>query len=167
MQFTKYWIIVGCSCALRHFAYLHTDHTLCIVSVMKDNGWLMHTEHLHICCAPQGEFWGMPSPFERCRGVGSCSWDATWKLCNFQTQLSPALHHPLDFFSNHIKRSWGEACLQGRAVDGLHWAFGCPETWPPSSRVFWHLWTQSLTWNYKPLCAAFSSGKSLNSLMYY
>lgn len=118
--------------------------TLCAVSVMKDNRWLMHTEHPHICCAPQGGFWGMPSPSERCWGVGSFSWDATWKLRNSHTQLSPALHHPLYFFSSHIKQSWDEACLQWSAVDGLHWAFSYPGTWSPGLHVYWHLWTKDL-----------------------
>lgn len=135
----KWGIIIACSCALRHFAYLHADHTLRELSVLKDNRWLMRRDHLHICCAPRGEFWGMPSPFERCWGVGRCSWDTGWKLHNSQTQLSPALHHPLELFSSHIKQAWGEACLQGRAVVGLHWAFGCPTMWFPSICVFWHL----------------------------
>lgn len=124
----------------------HGPHTVC--SECDERQWMIdaHRASTHLLCS-SGGVWGMPSPFERCWGVGSCSWDATWKLRNSQTQLSPALHHLLTFFSNHIKRLWGEACLQGRAVVGLHWAFGCPETWSPSTRVFWHLWTQNLIQN--------------------
>lgn len=147
MQFTKYEIIVVCSCALRHFAYLHTDHTLCAVSVMKDNGWLMHAEHLHICCAPPGEFWGMPSPFERCWGVGNCSWDATWKLGNSQTQAFTSITSSLGRFLQPHQTVLRRGLLTGK---GSRWAplgFWFSETWYSCIHVFGHLWTQSLTQN--------------------
>lgn len=93
------------------------------------------TRSIHTSVVLLGGVWEMPSPFERCWGVESCSWDAMGKLRNFQTPAFTRITSSLTpfFFSpSHIKRSWGEVCLLVRPVDGLHWAFGCPKTWSPS-----------------------------------
>lgn len=76
----------------------------------------------------RGEFFqGMPSHRVRCRGVERR--DTMGKLRKSKTFsfAQPYIILCLPCFS-HIKRSWGEACLRIRAVDGLPWAFGCPTT---------------------------------------
>lgn len=123
----------GCFLSVRHFASQLGPHTVC--SECDERQWVIDAHGLstHLLCSSGGSFWGMPSHCVRCWGVERCIWDTMGKLRNSQT-FSFHQHYiiPCLLFSRHIKRSWGEACLRIRAVDGLCWAFGCPETWSPS-----------------------------------
>lgn len=107
-----------CSCLVLCITSLclspHGPHTVC--SKRDERQWMIdaHWSSTHLLCSSGGVFEGCPAPFERCWGVGSCSWDVVWKLCNSQTQLSPALHHLWPFFSYHIKQFSRRAMLTSR-----------------------------------------------------
>lgn len=115
------------------FFFRRTDHTLCAVSVMKDNGWLMRAEHPHICCVLKGGVLRDTQPFGEVLGCGKLQLGHDWETpqclnCSFPQHYIIAC----PFFSSHIKQSWTEPVYG----TGSRRAFGCPETWSPDLHVF-------------------------------
>lgn len=102
-----------------------------------------HRASTHLLCSSGGVLRDA-QPIWEVLGCGKLQLGCNMETPQFSNAAFTSITSSLVLFSSHIKRSWDEACLQWRAVDGLRWAFGCPGTWSPSLHVYWHLWTKHL-----------------------
>lgn len=113
------------------FLLISTQTTHCVLCVIKDNGWLMHTERLDICCVLQGEFWGILSPWWEVLGCGKLQLGfgvetAALKHC---FTLCYIIFWSFFFFVQPHQTARGEACTRTGLVD--FWVHVCPESFEP------------------------------------
>lgn len=113
----------------------HGPHT--VPRECDERQWVIDArgDSAHLLCSSGGVFLRDAQPLWEVLGCGKLQLGRdgeTPQLSNASFHQNYIIPHP-SFFPSHIKRSWGEVCLLVRPVDGLHWAFGCPKTWSPSS----------------------------------